>query len=272
MTPKELIQHSKNFSRTKTMPVLFVGHGNPLNAIQDSVFSRAWHAQGKLLPKPSAVLCVSAHWFVHGTYIHGSKKPRTIYDFYGFPPELYQVRYDCPGSPEYAKEAQGLVKKAKVLWDTEWGLDHGTWVIMKHMFPRADVPVFQMSVDYTKPSEFHYALAKELAPLREKGVLIIASGNIVHNLDMFKFDQNAKPFDWAIEFDEKVKSLILAGDHRALIDYEKLGIAARFSIPTPDHYWPLLYALALQKKNEVPRFFIEGIAHASASMRALIIK
>ncbi len=262
---------ANHFPKTERFPVLFVGHGSPANALEDNEFTRAWIAEGKKLPKPNAVLCISAHWFTDGTFVNGSAQPETIHDFYGFSPELYNIQYDCPGAPEVAKQVQKLVTKTKVQWDEDWGLDHGCWVVIKHLFPQADVPVFQMSLDATKPPQFHYDIAKQLSELRRRGVLIISSGNIVHNLGMMTFDEIAKPFDWAIEFDTITKKLIAAGDHQKLIDYKKLGHIANLSIPTPDHYWPLLYTLALQEKNERVDFFAEGLTFKSISMRSLII-
>lgn len=253
------------------MPVLFVGHGSPMNAIEKNKYSEAWKAMGKKLPKPRAILCISAHWFINGTYVHGSAHPKTIHDFWGFPKELYEMKYPCRGAPELAKEVQKLVKKCRVGWDLDWGLDHGTWSVMSRMFPEAKIPVFQLSLDLTKPSEYHYQLAKELAPLREMGVLIVGSGNLVHNLGRVRFDDDSPPYDWAVEFDHLVRNLILNGDHKSLIAYEKLGKAALLSVPTPDHYWPLLYALGLQDMNDAVDFFAEGIALGNVSMRSLII-
>lgn len=272
MSPKTFKKTAEGFfPATTKMPALFFGHGSPMNIIEDNAFSRAWRAMGKKLEKPSAVLCISAHWFVRGSYVHGAERPKTIHDFYGFPQELYAMRYGCPGSPEGAKEVRRMVKGVDVGWDVDdWGLDHGAWMVLHHLFPKADVPVFQMSIDYSKPASFHYELAKELASLRERGVLIIGSGNIVHNLGIIDPDPNVV-FDWASAFDTKVKSLILDRDHAALIDYGKLGEEAMLSIPTPDHYLPLLSVLALQEKEEDLSFFVDGIVHGSIGMRGLII-
>jgi 4,5-DOPA dioxygenase extradiol len=253
------------------LPVLFVGHGNPMNALEDNQYVRAWQAQGRLLPRPKAILCISAHWFVRGTSVHVADRPQTLYDFYGFPAELYEQHYDCPGSPELARRVQRLIKHAQVGADLDWGVDHGTWVPLKRMFPKADVPVVQLSLDYSKPARFHYDLAKELAPLRREGILIIGSGNVPHNLGRFEPERDAEPYPWAVEFDETLKKLIQTRDHESLINYEKLGYAAKLSIPTPDHYLPLLYALALQESDEQVEFFAEGIAHGSISMRSLKI-
>lgn len=271
MSPKVLKTMASEWPTTEAMPVIFVGHGSPMNGIEDNEFSRAWTTLSVGLPKPRAVLCVSAHWFIGDTLVHGAARPRTIHDFYGFPEELYAQCYPCPGAPDAARETQRTVTSAKVGWDTEWGIDHGNWIVMKRFFPEANVPVFQLSLDYRKSTQFHYDLAKELAPLRRKGTLIVGSGNLVHNLGMIDFEERAKPFDWAVEFDETAKSLILKGDDRALIHYEKLGPAARLAIPTPDHYWPLLYALALRQPDEKTEFFAEGIVNGSIAMRGVKI-
>lgn len=271
MNLRNFVNTANEFPKTERFPVLFVGHGSPTNALEDNDFTRTWEAEGKKLPRPNAVLCISAHWFVDGTFVHGSPQPQTIHDFYGFPSELYAIKYDCPGAPSIAKEVQNMITKTNVKWDENWGLDHGCWVVIKRLFPNADVPVFQMSLDATKSPQFHYDLAKKLSALRRQGVLIIGSGNIVHNLGMISFDETAKPYDWAIEFDEITKKLILEGNHQSLINYKKLGHAANLAIPSPDHYWPLLYTLALQEKNEKVHFFAQGLTYKSISMRSLII-
>ncbi len=257
------------------MPVLFVGHGNPMNAIEDNEFSRAWAAIGKELPKPRAILCVSAHWYTRGTLVTGMDQPKTIHDFGGFPRELYEQEYPAPGSPDLARLTKETVKKAEVILDEEWwGLDHGTWSVLARMFPQADVPVVQLSIDGTQPGEFHYALGRELSALRNKGVLIVGSGNIVHNLRMASFQGEgpAQAYDWAIEFDQTIKDLIERGDHDSIVNYQKLGQAARLSIPTNDHYLPLLYILALQDKQESVRFFADKVFAGSLSMRSVLIE
>lgn len=272
MTLREFQKTAREFQKTEKLPVLFVGHGSPMNAVERNEYSRAWGELGGKLPKPKAVLCVSAHWLTEGTGVHIAKKPKTIHDFWGFPEELYNIQYPCPGAPEYAKETQALIKKTNVEPDEEWGLDHGTWVVMMHLFPKADVPVFQLSIDFPKPGAFHYELGRELAALRERGVLIVGSGNIVHNLGRIAFDPNAKPFDWALEFDELSKNFLEKGDDTSLIAYEKLGPAAKLAIPTPDHYFPLLYALGARRKGEHVSFPVTGIAHGSVSMRAVMFR
>ena len=263
---KTLTQNSK----TERMPALFVGHGSPTNATENNQYTKEWEKIGAKLPRPSAILCISAHWFTDATLVHGAEKPKTIHDFYGFPPELYELRYPAPGSPETAKTVQKEIKSTKVGWDTDWGLDHGCWVPLLRMFPEAEVPVFQLSIDFTKPSAFHFELGKELADLRRRGVMIVGSGNIVHNLGLITFDERTAPFEWALEFDDKVKGLIEKRDFKKLTEYQNLGTAAHFSIPTPDHYWPMLYVLGLIAKDEKIEFFSEGIAYKSISMRSFV--
>lgn len=251
------------------MPVLFVGHGNPMNAIEKNEYSNKWGELGKALPKPKTILVVSAHWLTAGTKVTAMEKPKTIHDFGGFPDELFAQQYPAKGSPEFAKEVQSLVTKTKVQSDHEWGFDHGTWSVLLPMYPNADIPVFQLSIDYSQPPQYHYDLARELASLRKKGVLIIGSGNIVHNLGMINWGGNA--FDWAIEFDEKIKGFIDAGNHAAVVNYDKLGNIAKLAVPTNDHYLPLLYSLALQGKNESLTYFNEKCELGSVSMRSLQI-
>lgn len=251
------------------MPVLFVGHGNPMNAIEKNEYNTSWNALGKNLPKPKAILCVSAHWLTSGTKVTAMEQPKTIHDFGGFPDELFAQQYPAKGSPEFAKETQALITKTKVQSDFEWGLDHGTWSVLLPMFPQADIPVYQLSIDYSKPPQYHYELAKELAELRKRGVLIVGSGNIVHNLRMI--DWNGKAFDWAIEFDEKIKKYIDEKNHNDIINYEKLGQLAQLAVPTNDHYLPLLYSLALQDKKDSVKYFNDKCEMGSISMRSLII-
>jgi len=248
------------------MPVIFVGHGSPMNGIEDNEFSRAWEKVGRELPRPRAILSISAHWETDGPMATAMERPKTIHDFYGFPHELYAQQYPAPGSPELAREVAHLVQARP---DNGWGLDHGTWAVLKRMFPEAEVPVVQLSLDRQATFGQQHTLAQKLAPLREKGVLVLGSGNIVHNLMMA--DPSAEAYDWANAFDEKVKGLILKGDHRALIHYERLGEAARLSIPTNEHYLPMLYILALKQKDDSVRFFGEGIALASVSMRSFVL-
>ncbi len=251
------------------MPVLFIGHGSPLNAIEDNEFSRAWAQVGKSLPRPKVILCISAHWETTGTHVTAMELPKTIYDFYGFPQPLYEMKYPAPGSPDLARLAQKTVRSAQVLLDEEWGMDHGAWAVLCRMFPDADIPVVQLSLDRTKDPAFHYDLGKELKALRNQGVLIVGSGNMVHNLGVMAWQDMA--FDWAMEFHEKLRQLILAGDHDAMIHYRKLGEAARLSIPTNEHYLPMLYVLALQDKDDQITIFTDRVTPGSISMRSLRI-
>jgi 4,5-DOPA dioxygenase extradiol len=252
------------------MPALFVGHGNPMNAIEDNEFTRAWTEIGERLPKPNAILCISAHWETSGTQVTGMNQPKTIHDFGGFPRELFEYEYPAPGSPGLAQLTQDTVKRVPISVDLVWGLDHGTWSVLCRLFPKADVPVVQLSLDNTQAPEFHYTLGKELQSLRNKGVLIVGSGNIVHNLRMATLQKGA--FDWAIEFDEIIKKLILDGDHDSIAHYQKLGQAARMSIPTNEHYLPLLYVLAMQEKQEQAKFFADRITFGALSMRSVLIE
>jgi 4,5-DOPA dioxygenase extradiol len=254
----------------KKMPALFVGHGSPMNAIEDNEFSRAWAEVGKALPRPNAILCVSAHWETAGTQVTAMEHPKTIHDFGGFPRELYEMQYPAPGSPELARLIQGTVQKAQVRLDQDWGLDHGTWSVLCRMFPDADIPVVQLSLDRTQEPAFHYALGKELRVLRNKGILIVGSGNMVHNLRMMAWQDEA--YDWAIEFDETLKQLILSGDHDSIIHYQNLGKATRLAVPTNEHYLPLLYILAVQDEQEPVRFFTDRMSLGSLSMRSLWIE
>lgn len=260
------------------MPVLFIGHGSPLNVILDNSFTRSLSALGKGLPTPKAIMVVSAHWLTKGTCAGCVATPGTIHDFYGFADELYQRTYPCPGAPDEAAFAAGAVRSAAVKCDHGRGLDHGAWAVLSHLYPRAGIPVFQLSLDYTfdelhpKPLQYHYDLAAELSALRSRGMLIIGSGNIVHNLGMFDFTNiDAKPFDWAEAFDEQVKEHLLGGHHEDLIRYAGQGKSAALSVPTLDHYLPMIYALALQEKNEPLRFVHEGFQYGSISMRCFQI-
>jgi len=261
------------------MPVLFIGHGSPINIMLKNDFTGSLAALGRNLPRPTAVMVISAHWLTNGaTYVGCMTKPRTIYDFYGFPDELYQMDYASPGSPGDAKFVTELIKKAPVKCNNTWGLDHAAWAILKHIYPIADIPVFEMSLNYSfnewrpKPIKYHYDLASELVELRKRGVLIIGSGNIVHNLGLIDFKaMGAKPYDWAVEFDEEVKSNLLSGNHKDLIDYRTMGKAASLAVPTLDHYLPMIYAIALQEKDDSLRFIFEGFQYASVSMRCFQI-
>ncbi|MEI6044111.1 MAG: 4,5-DOPA dioxygenase extradiol [Chloroflexota bacterium] len=260
------------FEETATkLPVLFVGHGSPMNTLEDNTYSRSWAELGQSLPRPKAILCISAHWETKGTQVTAMEQPRTIHDFGGFPRELFEYQYPAAGLPALAQLVQETVPQTQVSLDQRWGLDHGTWSVLARMYPAADIPVVQLSLDRTQEPAYHYALGKELAPLRNKGILIVGSGNIVHNLGLISFRQAAQAEDWALEFDETIKQLILLGDHEAIIHYEKLGRVALLSIPTNEHYLPLLYILALQSEQEQVSFFNEKIDLGSLSMRSVRI-
>lgn len=253
------------------MPVLFVGHGSPMNGIEDNEFSQYWKKLASEIEKPKAVLCISAHWLTKGTHITAMEKPKTIHDFGGFPQALFDVQYPAPGNPELAKETVALFEKPKVELDHEWGLDHGTWTIVRHMYPDATIPVLQLSIDYNQPASYHYEIAKNLAALRKKGVLIIGSGNMVHNLRMVAWDKlnESYGFDWAIEMNTIFKDKINSGDHKALIDYEKLNSAAKLAIPTPDHYCPLIYTLGLKTEKDGISFFNDKPMAGSLTMTSV---
>ena len=250
-----------------TMPVLFIGHGSPMNAIEDTEFSRAWAEVARSLPKPKAVLCVSAHWETEGTRVTAMEQPKTIHDFYGFPPALFEKRYPAPGSPDLARMTQKLMRESHVELDSEWGLDHGAWSVLCQMYPKADVPVVQLSLDQRKEPALHYELGRELRGLRKKGVLIVGSGNIVHNLREIAWEDTA--YDWALEFDAKMKDLIVSGDHQAIVDYSKLGRSARLAVPTLEHYLPLLYVLGAQTEADEVKFFADKVTLGSISMRSV---
>jgi 4,5-DOPA dioxygenase extradiol len=254
------------------MPALFIGHGNPMNAIEETVYAAAWRGAAAPIPRPKAILCISAHWETEGTYVTAMEHPKTIHDFYGFPDTLYQVLYPTPGSPELAERVRSLVKSTAVRLDDgySWGLDHGTWSVLRRMYPEADIPTVQLSLDRTQHPRFHYNLGRELQALRQEGVLIVGSGNMVHNLRLLQWDA-AEPFPWAAEFDRLAKELILASEHDRLVAYPTLGEAARLSIPTNEHYLPLLYILALQQTGEPVSFFAEGLPLGSISMRSVRI-
>jgi len=256
------------------MPVLFIGHGSPMNAIEDNEFSKRWQQMGKEIPTPKAVVVVSAHWLTKGTMVTAMPSPKTIHDFGGFPQALFDIQYPAPGSPELATEIQKLITNPAVELDHDWGLDHGTWSVVKHMYPDADIPVLQLSIDYYKPAAYHYELAKQLLSLRKKGVLIIGSGNMVHNLRMVAWDKLNEPeygFDWALEMNDIFKNKISNGFHKELIQYEKLHKAATLAIPTPDHYYPLLYILALQTDNDKVEFFNDKAVGGSLTMTSVKI-
>ena len=251
------------------MPALFVGHGSPMNAIEDNEFSSAWTDTGRALPTPTAILCISAHWETAGTCVTAMASPRTIHDFYGFPRALHELRYPAPGSPSLAQRVRASVRTTEVRLDHDWGLDHGAWSVLCRMFPAAGIPVIQLSLDRTKTAAFHYALGRELRTLRSEGVLILGSGNIVHNLGRIRWQDAA--YDWAAEFDERIKGLILSRDHDAVVRYDQLGRTAQLAVPTNEHFLPLLYILGLQEDHDTVRFFAEKVTLGSISMRSLRI-
>ncbi|WP_130734706.1 4,5-DOPA dioxygenase extradiol [Flavobacterium sp. J27] len=256
------------------MPILFIGHGSPMNAIEDNEFSKRWQQMGKEIPKPKAVVVVSAHWLTKGTAVTAMLNPKTIHDFGGFPQALFDVQYPAPGDPSLANEIQNLVTNPAITLDHEWGLDHGTWSVVKHMYPNADIPVLQLSIDYHKPAKYHYELAKQLLLLRKKGILIIGSGNMVHNLRMVAWNKLNEPeygYDWALEMNTIFKQKISTGNHMDLVAYEKLHKAANLAIPTPDHYYPLLYILALQTANDDVTFFNDKAVGGSLTMTSVKI-
>ncbi len=256
------------------LPTLFIGHGSPMNGIENNEFSQTWKNFGKEIPKPKAVLVISAHWLTNGTKITAMENPKTIHDFGGFPQALFDVQYPAKGDPKLAIETSKLITSTQVELDHEWGLDHGTWTVVKHMYPDADIPVLQLSIDFNKPAQYHYDLAKQLASLRKKGVLLIGSGNMVHNLRMIAWDklnESNYGYDWAIEMNSIFKDKIQSGDVKSLIAYEKLGTAAQLAIPTPDHYFPLLYNLGLQDENDAIRFFNDKSVGGSLTMTSVKI-
>ncbi|HMP98227.1 MAG TPA: 4,5-DOPA dioxygenase extradiol [Cyclobacteriaceae bacterium] len=275
MTLKPLHTLSESMkTQAYKMPMLFVGHGSPMNGIEDNEFSRRWQQMGKEIPEPKAVLCISAHWLTRGTHVTAMENPRTIHDFGGFPQALFDVQYPAPGNPALAKTTAETITTTQVGLDHDWGLDHGTWTVVRHMYPLAQIPVLQLSIDYHKPAQYHYELAKELSVLRTKGVLIIGSGNMVHNLRMIDWNKMHEPefgFDWAIEMNEKFKQHISNNEHQALIKYENYGTAGKYAIPTPDHYYPLLYILGLQEKHEQASYFNDKAVMGSITMTSVKI-
>lgn len=260
-------------SKTAKMPVLFLGHGSPMNAIEENEFVVGFRNIAKTIPKPNAILCVSAHWETKGTFVTAMQNPPTIHDFGGFPKELFAVQYPAPGSPDLAKETKALITKTEVGLDDKWGLDHGAWSVIKHLYPNANIPVIQMSIDYSQTPSYHYELAQQIKSLREKGVLIIGSGNMVHNLGMVEWRRLNETFgyDWALEANEKMKKFILSGDHKQLINFRSQGKSFDLAIPTPEHYLPLLYSLALQDNNEEIKLFNDKAVAGSLTMTSVKI-
>jgi len=254
------------------MPVIFFGHGNPMNAIGDNTHTRGWAEIGRTVPRPKAILCVSAHWYIPAAAVTAMDRPRTIHDFGGFPRELFEVQYPAPGSPQLAERVSELLGDNVLKDEGEWGLDHGTWSVLCHVFPQADVPVVQLSMNEAEPAPYHYQLAQRLAPLRDEGVLVIGSGNLVHNLHTYAWGKkDAEPFDWAVRFEDAARELIVSGNHAPLVAYEDLDPDAMRSAPTPDHYLPLLYVLALQRPEDKVTFPVEGFDGGSVSMMTVKI-
>lgn len=274
MNLNDLQNISDIFSNTPKMPVLFLGHGSPMNAIEENQFVQGFRKAAAEIPKPNAILCISAHWFTAGTKVTAMSMPRTIHDFGGFPQALFDVQYPAPGSPELAKETTGLLTPIPVEEDHSWGLDHGAWSVIKHMYPEANIPVIQMSIDYTKPGQYHFELAKKLNTLREKGILIIGSGNIVHNLrliDWKNINTVGVGWDWAVEAREKTNNWLLDGNFNNIIQYQDQGIALQYAVPSPDHYLPLIYTLGLKSQTDGLSLFNDELIGGSLSMTSVRI-
>jgi 4,5-DOPA dioxygenase extradiol len=247
------------------MPVVFFGHGSPMNTLDRNQYTEAWRRVGESIPTPKAILCVSAHWYTEGTAVTAMSRPKTIHDFYGFPQALFEVQYPASGDPKLASRVRELLAPLDVGLDESWGLDHGTWSVLKHAYPKADVPVLQLSIDGTRPAKFHYETGRRLAPLRDEGILVAGSGNVVHNLRLMRRD-GGQGFDWAVRFNERIREALATRDHRTLVDFEKLGEDARLSVPTPEHYLPLLYVAGLQGADESMAFPVDGYDLGSISM------
>ena len=274
MNLNDLENITQQFNNIEKMPVLFLGHGSPMNAIEENQFVQGFRNISREIPKPNAILCISAHWFTNGTFVTAMQNPKTIHDFYGFPKELFEVNYPAPGSPELAKETAALLLPEIVEEDHSWGLDHGAWSVIKHLYPDAEIPVIQLSIDYTKPPQYHFDLAKKLQKLREKGILIIGSGNIVHNLRMVDWkniNTVGAGWDWAIEAREKTNNWLLEGNFQNLIDYHRQGVALQTAVPSPDHYLPLIYSLGLKEKSENLSLFNDELIGGSLSMTSVRI-
>src|SRR5262245_18752212 len=254
------------------VPAVFVGHGNPMNAIQRNAYTDAWARLGRALPRPKAILAISAHWYIAETGVTISTAPPTIHDFGGFPRELYDVRYPAPGSPDLAERVASLLSPLPVVRDDRWGLDHGTWSVLCHLYPQADIPVVQLSIDETQPANFHYEAGQRIAPLRDEAILIVGSGNLVHNLHAYAWGQHiVEPYDWAVRFERKAREVLLAGDDRLLVDYERLGRDALMAVPMPDHFLPLLYVLGARQKSDAVTFPVEGVDGGSISMLSVLV-
>lgn len=270
---KELNNLTSSFNSTEKMPVLFLGHGSPMNAIEENEFVKGFRKVGQEIQKPNAILCISAHWETRGTMVTAMQNPPTIHDFGGFPRELFEVQYPAPGSPALAKETKALIKSTEVGLDDKWGLDHGAWSVIKHLYPKANIPVIQMSLDYYQGPQYHYELAKQIKSLREKGVLIVGSGNLVHNLRMVDWKRlnDTYAYDWAEEANAKMKKFIKEGDHKSLINYAQQGKPFQLAIPSPEHYLPLLYTLALKDEKDSIEFFNDKPVAGALTMTSVRI-
>lgn len=274
MTLNDLNTISSEFPTTGKMPVLFLGHGSPMNAIEENQFVQGFRDVSKKIPKPNAILCISAHWFTEGTFVTSGDTQKTIHDFYGFPPELFAVQYPAQGNPQLAKETSQLLLPNQVIETEDWGLDHGAWSVLRYLYPDADIPVIQLSIDYTKPPQWHFNLANQLQKLREKGILIIGSGNIVHNLrliDWKNINTVGAGWDWAIEAREKTNNWLSDGNFQSLIDYQKQGTVLQYAVPSPDHFLPLIYALGLKEKSEELSLFNDELIGGSLSMTSVLV-
>ena len=274
MNLNDLENITQQFNNTEKMPVLFLGHGSPMNAIEENQFVQGFRNISREIPKPNAILCISAHWFTNGTFVTAMLNPKTIHDFYGFPKELFEVNYPAPGSPELARETAELLFPEIEEEDHSWGLDHGAWSVIRHLYPNAEIPVIQLSIDYSKPPQYHFDLAKKLQKLREKGILIIGSGNIVHNLRMIDWkniNTVGAGWDWAVEAREKTNNWLLDGNFQNLIDYQRQGVALQTAVPSPDHYLPLIYSLGLKEKSENLSLFNDELIGGSLSMTSVRI-
>ncbi len=259
-------------NKSTTMPVLFVGHGNPMNTLQTNTWTRAWSALGNTMPQPKAVLVISAHWYLPGTHVTAMPQPRTIHDFGNFPDALFKVQYPSPGNPELAAHIKALLQPTTVGLDQAWGLDHGAWSVLYHIYPQSGIPVIQLSLDATQPTEYHYKLAQRLSSLRDEGVLILGSGNIVHNLARYNWNEpGCEPYEWAKDFDQSVRHFLMNGEHDSLINYHMLGESARLSVPTIEHYLPMLYVIAQKRTDDTISFPVEGFDGGSISMTAVQI-
>lgn len=270
----QLEKLSSFLANSTKMPVLFLGHGDPMNAIRENEFVRGFKEVAQSLPKPKAIICVSAHWLTNGTQVTAMEQPKTIHDFGGFPKELYEVEYGAAGSPALAEETRTILGSEIASLDYDWGLDHGAWSVIKHLYPDAEIPIIQLSIDYRKPALYHYELAQQLSSLREKGILIVGSGNIVHNLRMLDFEHKSEEnfgYDWAYEARNTVNERLLNGDHKALLNYQQLGKAVKLAVPTPDHYFPLIYALGLKDKQDSISLFNDELVEGAISMTSVKI-